>query len=461
MMPVYAIPIGKDWLLSSPWQKIFALINKNALSRMVPKLDSAAAAFKEDDGLTEMSSLLNETEPDRPEAPEGDLQPAFFGIITTRSCNMSCGYCDFGSDTASGDKMSVSLAVDAVNWIAEFVREKGWPLMEIHFFGGEPFLGLDALEAAVHRARMLADQMGIHLHLEISTNGYMDEKTARFAGNYFDAIVLSLDGFREDHDRNRPVRADKKSFQTVLKTVEHLSKSSTELCLRCCITKDTVKKMEDFTHWFCTEFQPSVINFETVSPNPKSELNRLYPPDPYEFAQNCIRSRRIAAYYGIPMVYASAVTDSPRTSFCPVGRDTLILSPDGRINACYLVETDWVSQGMDMNVGTFKEKGLVDIRMDDIRRLRKFVTQKPECEHCFCRWNCAGGCHVKHDALSFKRESDDYCLQTRLITAGFLLDDMGLDKTTDSLINSRKNMKILALNKRDLIAKREFPTVSE
>ncbi len=449
--PIYSLPVGKERLLVSPLQQISALLNQEALKIVTRGLKAEGWEDLNNNDLDAIAALLRETPADPPETCTGGLEPAFLGLIPTRSCNMSCGYCDFGSDRASEKQMPLSMAVDAVDWMAKTVQASGGSHLEIHFFGGEPLVALEVVEAAVHRARMKADELDLDLHLEVSTNGYMDDLTARFVGDHFDAVVVSIDGFEQDHDRNRPKNQRKGSFKRVIKTIEQLADSSTQLCLRCCVTDQSVQKMNEITHWFCDAFQPSVINFETVSANPKSEANQLLPPDPYEFVRNCILSVRIAQGYGIPLVYASAAAGSPRTTFCPVGRDTLIVTPDGRVNECYLMEDDWVSRGMDMAVGEYSSQKELLIDMKAVRRLRDMVKHKPGCGQCFCRWSCAGGCHVKHDVSIFPMQYDDFCIQTRLLTAGLALDEMGLEAVTDDLMDCREKMTSLALNPADLL----------
>ena len=451
MPPIYSVPIGSNELLFSPWHNLSALLNRNAIKEILTVLKGDGINESSGGILNEIITMVSQTPSECPQMQCGPLRPAFLGIIPTRICNMSCGYCDFGSKEASPIPMHPSIAISAVDWMANFIHSTGQKNLEIHFFGGEPLVAMDVMEVVIHRARMLAAQMDLFPHFEVSTNGLFGKDVARFVGDYFNAVVVSIDGFENDQNRNRPVNAGKGSFQVVRKTIKRLRQSPTELCLRCCITQESVHKMEEITRWFCEEFQPSVINFETVSENPQSRAMGLMPPEPYLFTKNCVRSRRIAKSFGIQMIYASANTDSVRNSFCPVGRDTLIVSPEGHINSCYLMENEWIACGMDMNVGNMDANNKININIDSIKRLRQEVNDKPGCAQCFCRWNCAGGCHVKHDVSVFPMKYDEFCIQTRLITACFLLDDMQLGHVVDELLNDRNNMEALTLNPNDLV----------
>jgi len=347
--------------------------------------------------------------------------------------------------------MSLSMAGAAVTWYAHFLRQSEQQRMEIHFFGGEPFVARDVVETVIHRSRAMAARHNLEPHFEVSTNGVFEADYARFVGDYFHAVVLSFDGFQEIHDRHRPIDTLRGSFDAVRQSALLLSESPTELCLRCCVSSFNVEQLEEIADWFCREFQPAAINFEPLSANPQSQAAGLRPPDPYEFVQNYTQARKTVLNYGIKPVYAATEGDAMRTSFCPVGKDTLIVSPDGRISSCYLPQSIWREHGLDMDVGRIDQNGLVTIDQTAISRLRHLVTDKPRCTNCFCRWTCAGGCHVSHTYPGSSLHYEDFCIQTRLLTACKLLEEMGQEQVAESLLADKVAMETLALQTSDRI----------
>ena len=452
MTPLFMVPVLSDVLLFSPWQSLTALVNKRAardLLRLLPPNGSGPAP---PEALRGLVSGLSESPAAGPRPQKGPLRPAFLGIIPTRGCNMACRYCGFGAGRAPKRAMDPAMASAAVDWMACLARKSDLPALEIHFFGGEPLTALEVVETAVHRARFAAARDNLIPHLEVSTNGLMNEETAMFVGDYFQAVVVSIDGLEKDHDRQRPLDAGRGSFKNVRRTLEILSRSPADLFPRCCITRENVGRMESITRWFCDSFAPAAVNFETLSETPQSRAAGLHPPDPHLFAQNCLASRRLAARYEVPVIYASAETDEARNTFCPVGRDALILSPDGRVSACYLMEEEWAARGLDMNMGRFSTSGGMDIDRPAMERLRRQVLHKPGCEGCFCRWTCAGGCLVRNNASGIDLKNSAFCRQTRLLTACFLLDDLGLAAKADALLNDRAGMDVLTLNPDDRVA---------
>jgi uncharacterized protein len=391
-----------------------------------------------------LATLLEELARPAPQSPlplAGPLSPAFFGIIPTRRCNLACRYCGFGAASAPRDSLDPSFAARAVDVFADLTASRGRSLLEIHFFGGEPFISEEVVDVVVHRARARAGALGLATRFEAATNGVMDDRRAHFVGDFFDTIVLSLDGPREIQDRNRPSPAGG-SFERVLRTARILSSSSVELALRICVTQESVGVLEDAVTWMCEDLAPDIVNFETLKPTSESEAAGLAPPDPLEFAAACVRASRIASRHGVQPIYAASTAAAPRVSFCPVGRDTLILSPDGRLSGCYLLPEEWQRAGLDLDVGRMEPSGQLAVDIERIEHLRTWVAEKPRCQACFCRATCAGGCHVAH-ALGGSTQ-DSFCQSTRLIAACSLLDEMGESARADALLADRGAMTTLA-----------------
>jgi hypothetical protein len=62
------------------------------------------------------------------------------------------------------------------------------------------------------------------------------------------------------------------------------------------------------------------------------------------------------------------------------------------------------------------------------------VWNKPFCARCFCKWHCAGGCHVNHVLPDSAGSYDRLCIQTRIITLRNILKAMGRDDLTRELL---------------------------
>lgn len=446
---IFVIPVLDRWLLFAPLHRVSAIVNRAAVRQL------RALAHPANGRVAELSALL-EAQPDSPPGPRrGVPGPPFLGLIPTRTCNLNCVYCGFGAAQATGESMDVPTAVAAVDWMAGCAQRLGRETLDIHFFGGEPFLAGDLVDVVVHRARFLASAKGLLPRFEAATNGVYDEARARFIGDYFDTVVLSFDGPREVHDMHRPMATGHGSFEVVARTARILSESPAGLCFRVCVTAENVGRLEETVRWFSQEFGPSTIDFETLQPTPESEKAGLHTPDPCEFAGQFFRARRAAGEAGVAANYAASLREAPRITFCPVGNDGLIVSPGGSVGACYLPVREWQDCGLDLHFGRVCPDAGVELDLPALDRLRRLVVDKPRCRNCFCQWSCAGGCHVKHSYPGCPLAYDDFCIQTRLITAASVLVDLDAEPLAQALLASRPAMETLALRVSDRLSEWE------
>jgi uncharacterized protein len=441
-----AVPLSDRWVVYDPLRGVSALVNEEAVKAVL------AADPKSDlDPVSELADALKAEPAPAPAPRSGSLRADFLGLIPTRTCNLACQYCDFNAAGSVGE-MSLDLASAAVSWMARHVAETGGKILEVQFFGGEPFAAPDVVETAVHCARQRAFPLGLQTRFEATTNGCFGERQRAFVADYFHSIMLSCDGPEDVHNLHRPGKDGQGSFATVAKTARALSDSPVELCLRACVTDQTVDRLEEIVEWFLKNFRPSLICVEPLKPTDDSTAAGLRPPDPWAFAAHYWRARAIAAARGVETVYAAASIQEVRHTFCPVARDTVIVSPDGRIGACYLPEATWIRAGLDLNFGRITPSGEMRIDEDALERIRNLSRLPARCRRCLAQWHCAGGCHVCQSSPGCGDDYNDFCLQTRLILVFQLLEELGCADQAASLMEDRGRMERLARHPSDLLS---------
>ncbi len=442
---IYSIPVGKDFLVYAPFTSISALMNRQGVIELREQLRLAHSGSADPGSkLNDLAMAISLGASHQVYRKSGEINPDFLGIIPTRSCNGACNYCDFGAGESTLQRMPYAMVTKAIDWYTALLKSQNRRVMEIHFFGGEPMVAPDIIEVAVERARLVAAENDLITCFEISTNGQFSSEHARYLGNYFNKVVLSLDGLRDIQYKHRPLKDGRSSFENAVQTAKIISNSSAELCIRCCISKANLSRMEEFTVWACSEFRLSAINFEILTTTEYTCQAGLYPPDPFEFAINFENSRNIARSCGVEVIYASDISPHPTVSSCPVGKDTAIFSPDGRISNCYLMPERWKEKGLELDFGSLSEHCEIRIDTHKVNAIRNMVEDKPRCEKCFCRWSCAGSCHVGISYPGANPEYNNFCVQTRLISAFTLLADLGLPEKISELTGDLEQMKFLA-----------------
>jgi uncharacterized protein len=430
---IFAIPVLDDYLIYGPLHNFAALVDPLALRLVRDNLVSARDSNTKQ--LVEILPILRSEGRPAPEPRQGPFAPAFLGLIPTRGCNLACEYCGFVAPEDADKIMDLELARDAIAWYLDLVVQAGLQSAEVHFFGGEPFCAEEVVDFAFHFARLKAANAGCTVRFEVATNGTFDEERCRWVADSFDTVILSLDGPPDIQDRHRPRKNGRGSFEAVARSATILSQGAAELSFRVCVTEETVGRMAQIAAWLVQEFRPVSVCFEPVQPSAPSEAAGLYPPDPWSFARGFVQAAWTLEACGVVPVYAAADIHARRVSFCPVGQDVAIVSPGGTIAACYLLRQEWEAKGFDLLLGRI-EGGAVSLDGNAVEATRGLnVWSKPLCEHCFCRWHCAGGCHVNHQHPNTASHYDDLCVQTRIISLCNILKAMGRDDLVPALLD--------------------------
>ena len=185
------------------------------------------------------------------------------------------------------------------------------------------------------------------------------------------------------------------------------------------------------------------MNFEPLQSGPDSRAAGLFPPDPLRFARGFLEATHVLDSAGIESAYSALAADGPRYTSCPLGRDVVIVSPDGRLAGCYQLEERWRERGLDLSLGEIRD-GEVRIEQKSVERLRQLVLGKPRCRSCFCRWECAGSCHVAVTFPGCPSTYPDFCVQTRLIFACRAIQALGRPEIADQLLADPESAARLA-----------------
>ncbi len=440
MKDIFAVRVRDKFLLYAPLHSLIALVNQPAFQEIRTGLQSFMPVSGVARPLVEQLRLEGQSIPTNRRGPL--TQPLFLGIIPTRGCNLACRYCDFVVASEHPPVMSLGLARQAVDNYMQLLRDSGHSGAAVHFFGGEPFFAREVVHFIVEYAALRAAEAGMRVHFEAITNGIFNQADCEWIADRFETIVLSLDGPAEIQDFHRPALNGRSTFPIIFRNAKIFSKSGAELIIRVCVTHQTVDRMAEIAEWIGAEFQPGAVCFETLTPSLRSNAAGMLPPSPWKFGLNFVKSAQILETWGIKTMLS---TSSPQminqASFCPVGKDALIVSPDGAVAACYLLREDWKRNGLDLRFGQVTPNGFA-IDTQALERIRALsVHTKPLCANCLCRYDCAGGCHVNHDTSVAAGGYDNLCAQTRLVTIANLLTQIKQTSLVDEWLADEMAVK--------------------
>lgn len=159
-----------------------------------------------------------------PKQASADIRVIRLQVIlkTVERCNLACPYCYYfyGGDKSFEDRparIKRSTVDDLVPFLQNAVAEQGIRDLQIVFHGGEPMLQRPA--DFDHAASILREALGegTKLSFSMQTNGtrFSDEWIA-LLDKHGVSLGLSIDGRREEHDRNRFDHSGRGSYDKIV-----------------------------------------------------------------------------------------------------------------------------------------------------------------------------------------------------------------------------------------------------
>lgn len=124
-------------------------------------------------------------------------------LYVTQDCNLQCRYCLTRSKgNIKKHTMSETVARAAVDLL--FEESKDTTDLTIGFYGGEPLLNFELIQAVTRYADDKAAARGKNVRYNLTTNGtLLSDEVIDFLARHKTAVLMSIDGDREAHDANR------------------------------------------------------------------------------------------------------------------------------------------------------------------------------------------------------------------------------------------------------------------
>lgn len=148
-------------------------------------------------------------------------------INLTENCNFGCKYCVFSESydytrNRTCNNIKLETGIKAMDLFFEMlkpvVRRIPSKSVGISFYGGEPLLMYGTLKKFVEYAKIHSP---VSLVFNISTNGYLlNDEMMDFLIENRVTTAISLDGCKENHDRNRVLHNGEGTFDVVMKNIK-------------------------------------------------------------------------------------------------------------------------------------------------------------------------------------------------------------------------------------------------
>jgi uncharacterized protein len=316
-------------------------------------------------------------------------------------CNLRCEYCFAGTGAFGHSRglMSREVAEKAVDFLIENGGSRTHA--EIDFFGGEPLLNMDVVRDTVRYIRQREAETGKVFRLTLTTNAVLlDDDIISFLNDEAIALVLSVDGRREVHDRMRPFSDGSGSYDTTMENVRRVVKSrqGKNYYVRGTFTAnnlDFASDVLDLADAGITQLSVEPV----VAKDACYELKEEHLPllfKQYDLLAAAYVQRRLAGnrfdffHFNVDLNQGPCL--AKRLSGCGAGHEYFAVTPTGELYPCH----QFVGRE-EFNMGTVFSGMQKQSMSRDFRSCH--VLQKEECRSCWARFLCSGGCHA--NAMTF------------------------------------------------------------
>jgi uncharacterized protein len=153
-------------------------------------------------------------------------------LFVVQECNLNCIYCagDQGEFSDKG-RMKPETAFQAIEWL--LAHSSDAEVLNITFFGGEPLLNFPLIERIVEYAKTRVAETGKVVKFGITTNGsLLNEKRIEFMKRENIVPMISIDGPQAVHDRQRPFKNGKGSYEVTISNIKRAREKIPNLFVR-------------------------------------------------------------------------------------------------------------------------------------------------------------------------------------------------------------------------------------
>jgi len=235
----------------------FKLLCKNNWKTAIKKIQNEFSDFKEEDGIEIITSLMEKgffkfEKIDKKKQKEWidklwKHQPRRIQLFLAQKCNLKCIYC-YGENNNSNAKnklMDFETAKQGVDFLIK--RSGNRKNLQVTFFGGEPLLNFKVLKKIVNYCLFIEKKYNKIFEFELITNGtLLNKEICDYIVKKDFLLFISLDGWEEMNNTQRPSANEKNYFDNILKNAKYLVEQ-----YRINKSKKRIKIRANLTNKFC------------------------------------------------------------------------------------------------------------------------------------------------------------------------------------------------------------------
>lgn len=336
-------------------------------------------------------------------------------ILPNNICNFSCSYC-YAAKGHGKDEISKEKLKTVIDFFINPQRINRKDLYISFGGGGEPLLSWDKVLYAIEYSDKLAKKHGFNIHFSYASNGsIMTDKIIEAIHLYNIKVNVSFDILEDIQTQQR------KNYHQVCKTLKILTSNGVSPTINSVITPLNVALQCEMVGNIHVNF-PGLhrLSFDYVVDgklfdNPK-QLRDFFNQYTYHF----FKARTLGEKYGISVSSIKHHNLSQlKTRACQGGFD---LTPTGELSLCFFVSSPKESLYNDFIYGKVNSNTLEF----DYKKFKSVINNsyncREDCQKCFIRWHCGGGCLFHTKTYSEKMLAEMCTFQRRFSIISLLND---------------------------------------
>lgn len=340
-------------------------------------------------------------------------------LAIAQTCNLGCTYCyaQQGSFGGKSKMMSREAALGAIDLLLSEAEPR--ERIQIAYMGGEPLANRQLLRESTEYALSLAAPKDIKVGFSITTNGtLLTPDDGEFFEEHGFAVTISLDGIGETHNRLRPFRDGRASYDRIIANVEPLLRQQRrmQVSARVTVTPDNLDLRQTLDALIKLGFHSVGFSPMLSSPSGTGEMGQRELSIMLERMIDCGRQFELHVEHGERYPFLNMMNamreihkGTHRPYPCGAGAGYMGVSAEGGLYACHRFVGDETGKMGNLQAGIDRT------RQNAWLSIRHVHFQEP-CRSCWARYLCGGGCHHEvikrgRPACNYIRGWLEYCLQ--------------------------------------------------
>jgi len=409
---LYLVPAGAVFELDGAAEKLIDRLRKGESSHNELIGELVAGGYSEADA-TELLRELYQSQVivsgDSVRAPLAN-PPADFPLQSlvmniTNQCNLSCTYCyEFGADkiaTPEGKAkyMDMETARASVDFL--LAQSTGRQGVHITFFGGETLMNFPLLKDVVAYAKEKASAQGRSVDFSLTTNAtLLTPAIISFLSENEIGVTVSMDGPPELQDKRRVFKNGKGSYKTIEPRIRALiaNHRTRAITARVTLTDGVTDVLRIYKH-LKHDIGFAEVGFAPVTTTTKQEYSiedqdmdsvlEQFQTLAEEWLEYALRGE-MHGFSNVSDTIGELIQGVNKSHPCGAGLGLVGVGPSGDIAPCHrFADADSHTLG-HISTGIDRQK-----QSDFLTR--GHINAKYDCQTCWARPLCAGGCH--HEAF--------------------------------------------------------------